>query len=309
MRVCPGLEETKTEEIKGCCLALGNFDGVHRGHQELIRLTVKKARESNVPAVVLTFDPHPELVLAPNRSPGLLTTKEQKIELIAALGVDYLYFLPFTPAVASLTPEAFVTEVLWSYFQPSLVAVGFNFTFGCQGKGRPELLAALGANMGFEVVVLPPVKIGAQIVSSTAIREALSVGDIERVRELLGYWPTLRGRVEKGEQRGRTLGFPTANVSVPPEIKLPAFGVYACRVLLPDRTWHPGIVNIGLRPTFGLYSRPTVEVFLMDFSADLYGRELIVELRHFLRPEKTFTSTSELVEQISQDIRRAREIL
>lgn len=308
MRVYQGLEGT--DDVKGCCLALGNFDGVHRGHQRLIRLTVEKAREKNLASVVLTFEPHPEVVLGPATSPGLLTTKEQKIELISALGVDYLYFLPFTLAVASLSPEAFVTEILWPYFRPSMVAVGFNYSFGCKGEGKPALLADLGAKMGFEVIVLPPVKVGDQVVSSTAIREALAAGDISRVKDFLGYWPTLSGCVVKGEQRGRTLGFPTANVAVPPEIKLPAYGVYACRVLLPDnKAWHSGIANIGLRPTFGTHSAPTVEVYLMDFRGDLYGQKVRVELRYFLRPEKIFNNTAELVEQIIQDIKRARQLL
>lgn len=307
MRVYQGLEGT--EEVKGCCLALGNFDGVHRGHQRLIRLTIEKARERNLASVVLTLDPHPELVLAPATSPGLLTTKEQKIELISALGADYLYFLPFTSGVASLSPEAFITEILWSYFRPSLVVVGFNYSFGCKGKGKPALLANLGAKMGFEVMVLPPVTVGDEVVSSTAIREALAAGDIDRAKDFLGYWPTLNGYVVKGEQRGRTLGFPTANVAVPPEIKLPAYGVYACRVLLPDKTWHPAIANIGLRPTFGRHSSPTVEVYVMNFCGYLYGQRVKVELRHFLRPEKSFNNTDELVEQIIQDIERAGQLL
>ncbi|WP_231967954.1 bifunctional riboflavin kinase/FAD synthetase [Thermanaeromonas toyohensis] len=298
-----------TDAVKGCCVALGNFDGVHRGHQELIHATVKKAQEKGCPAVVVTFDPHPALVLTPDDPPGLLTTKEQKMELIAGLGVDFLYFLPFDLNLASLTPEAFVRQILWTYFYPSLVVVGFNYTFGRGGRGNPYLLAALGRELGFEVEVIPPVKVRDHLVSSTAIREALAAGDVALAREFLGYWPTLVGYVVSGEGRGRLLGFPTANIAVEPEVRLPAYGVYACRVKLPNGSWQAGIVNIGKRPTFGSNLVPTVEVHLLDFSGYLYGEKLKLELRYFLRPEKSFASSHELIEQIGADIRRARQIL
>ncbi|MCG0277266.1 MAG: bifunctional riboflavin kinase/FAD synthetase [Thermanaeromonas sp.] len=307
MRVRYGLEGTS--ELKGCCVALGNFDGVHRGHQKLIRTTVEKARQKGCPSVVITFDPHPALVLNPGEPPGLLTTKEQKIELIAGLGADFLYFLTFDLKLASLTPEAFVHQILWPYFCPSLVTVGFNYTFGRGGRGNPSLLSALGRELGFEVEVIPPVKLGERIVSSTAIREALAQGDVLLAKELLGYWPTLIGRVVSGEGRGRLLGFPTANIAVAPEVMLPAYGVYACRVGLPNGCWREGIVNIGKRPTFGPNLMPTVEVYLLDFSGSLYGEKLKVELRYFLRPEKAFASSDDLVEQIKIDIRRARQVL
>ncbi|MGI9952031.1 bifunctional riboflavin kinase/FAD synthetase [Moorellaceae bacterium AZ2] len=307
MKVYHGIGETT--DVKGCCLALGNFDGVHRGHQALIGLVVEKARGKGVASVVLTFEPHPAVVLAPGASPDLLTTQIQKEELIAGLGVDYLYFLPFSSSVASLSPEDFVTDLLWPYFRPSLVAVGFNYSFGRGGRGKADLLKTLGREIGFEVVVLPPVRIGEQVVSSTAVREALAAGDLSLARELLGYWPTLAGKVVKGDRRGRTLGFPTANIAVPPEIKLPAYGVYACRMFLPDGTWRPGVANIGKRPTFGRGLSPTVEVYLLDFSGNLYGRQVRIELRFFLRPEKAFARREELIAQIDQDVRLARELL
>lgn len=307
MKVQYGLQGT--DILKGCCIALGNFDGVHRGHQELICVTVNRARKKGSPAVVVTFDPHPALVLTPDDPPGLLTTKEQKIELIAGLGADFLYFLPFDSDLASLTPEDFVRQILWSYFRPSLVTVGFNYTFGRGGRGNPSLLAALGRELGFEVEVIPPVKVGEHLVSSTAIREALAAGDVALAREFLGYWPTLVGYVVSGEGRGRLLGFPTANVAVDPEVRLPAYGVYACRVKLPNGSWQAGIVNIGKRPTFGSSLIPTVEVHLLDFSGHLYGKKLKVELRYFLRPEKSFASSHELIEQIEDDIRKVRQIL
>lgn len=307
MKVCYGMEETAA--VKGCCLALGNFDGVHRGHRALIGLAVEKAREKGKASVVLTFDPHPAAVLAPGAPPDLLTTQPQKEELIAGLGVDYLYFLPFSPALAALPPEDFVKDLLWPSFRPSLVAVGFNYSFGRGARGNPDLLEALGAKMGFEVVVLPPVKIGERIVSSTAVREALAAGEIGLARDMLGYWPTLAGRVVKGDGRGRTLGFPTANIAVPPDIKLPAYGVYACRMKLPDGAWRSGVANIGQRPTFGKGLSPTVEVYLLNFSGDLYGEEVRLELRAFLRPERAFADREELIAQMERDARSARELL
>lgn len=306
MRVRHGLEHL--EPLRGCAVALGNFDGVHRGHQELIRVAAARAREKRCPVVVLTFDPHPEMVLHPQDPPGLLTTKEQKIELMASLGVDYLCFLPFNMELASLSPEGFVEGILWGHFHPRIVVVGFNFTFGKGGRGNPSVLAALGQELGFEVEIIPPVKVGNQLVSSTAVREALARGDVEEARELLGYWPTLIGEVVSGQGRGRLLGFPTANVAVPAEVRLPAFGVYACRVKSHSFLM-PGIVNIGQRPTFGVNLTPTVEVHLFDFSGDLYGEKLRVELRHFLRPERRFAGPDDLRRQILEDISKARELL
>ncbi|MEW8958041.1 Bifunctional riboflavin kinase/FMN adenylyltransferase [Moorella humiferrea] len=305
MRVIEGFPEV--DGLRDGYLALGNFDGVHRGHRQLIGSVVSRAREAGRPAVVITFFPHPAQILE-EEPPGLLTPKARKEKLIAALGVDFLVVLPFNRELARLPASAFVREILWPYFQPRLVAVGFNFTFGYQGTGTPDLLHRLGEELGFKVEVMEPVTHKGVTVSSTAIRNALDRGDILMAKELLGYWPVLSGNVVGGDRRGRELGFPTANLAVPPEVKLPAKGVYACLARFQERAYK-AVVNIGRRPTFGHNLPPTVEAHLLDFRGDIYGCELELELRAFLRPERRFTNAGELVAQMEADCTRARAIL
>ena len=288
-------------------LGLGNFDGVHRGHQHLISSIVQKARAGGGMAVVITFAPHPAQVLGGN-TPGLLTTTARKIELIAALGVDCLFILPFTRELAAMAPATFVRDILWSRFHPRLVAVGFNFTFGYRGGGTPPLLRQLGEELGFQVEVMAPVTWQGLTVSSTAIRNALGQGDIALARNLLGYWPVLAGTVVRGDQRGRQLGFPTANLAVPAALKLPAYGVYASLARFSGQE-RQAVINIGRRPTFGPALPATIEAHLLDFAGDLYGVEITLELRAFLRPEKKFVSRLELTRQLQEDITRAQLLL
>ncbi|OIQ56186.1 bifunctional riboflavin kinase/FAD synthetase [Neomoorella thermoacetica] len=305
MQVWQGLPAERA--MNGCNLALGNFDGVHRGHQHLIGSVVQKSRSGGGEGVVITFVPHPARVLE-GSPPGLLTTTKRKIELIGQLGIDHLFLLPFTPSLAALEPEAFVREILWAHFHPSLVAVGFNFTFGHRGAGTPALLRRLGKELGFKVEVMGPVTLRGLTVSSTAIRNALENGDIGLARDLLGYWPVLAGRVVAGDQRGRQLGFPTANLAVPPELKLPAYGVYACLASFRGRKWQ-AVVNIGRRPTFGSALPATIEAHLLDFSGNLYNEEMELEFRAFLRQERKFASPGELKAQMEADREQARNIL
>ncbi|QGP93270.1 Riboflavin biosynthesis protein RibF [Neomoorella glycerini] len=305
MQVWQGMPEG--EIARGCYLALGNFDGVHRGHQHLIGSIVQQARTRGKPAVVITFAPHPAQVLSDN-PPGLLTTRTRKEKLIAALGVDFLFILPFTRELAQLPPETFVRDILWPHFQPRLVAVGFNFTFGHRGAGTPALLRRLGEELGFKVEVMAPVTCCGLTVSSSAIRNALDQGDISLARNLLGYWPVLAGTVVGGDRRGRELGFPTANLAVPPDVKLPAWGVYACLARFQDQV-RQAVVNIGRRPTFGPALPATIEAHLLDFEGNLYGQEVELELRAFLRPERKFATLGELVAQLQEDSARAREFL
>ncbi|WP_258360866.1 bifunctional riboflavin kinase/FAD synthetase [Moorella sulfitireducens (nom. illeg.)] len=295
------------EIVAGCYLALGNFDGVHRGHQQLIGSIVRKARIAGKPAVVITFSPHPACITGDN-PPGLLTTTDRKEKLIAALGVDFLFILPFNRELARLAPETFVYDILWPRFHPRLVAVGFNFTFGHRGAGTPALLKRLGEELGFEVEVMAPVTYEGMTVSSTTIRDALDRGDILLARKLLGYWPVLAGTVVAGDRRGRELGFPTANLAVPPEIKLPARGVYACLARFRDRVYR-AVVNIGRRPTFGTDLPATIEAHLLDFEGGLYGQQLELELRAYLRPERRFAGPRELAAQMQEDCTRARAFL
>ncbi|MDN5346693.1 MAG: riboflavin kinase / adenylyltransferase [Clostridia bacterium] len=297
------------EIAEHCYLALGNFDGVHLGHQELIRRVVEGARKAAADSLAVTFDPHPAAVLQPAVNPGLLTTRKQKLRLMEAMGVDGVCFLPFTPKLAALSPEAFVEEILWPYFRPRMVVVGFNFTFGYRGMGTPAFLQQLGSRFGFEVQVVPPVKVAGKVVSSTAIRASLEKGDVATASLLLGRWPALEGTVTGGDCRGRHLGFPTANLRIADDIKLPKYGVYACRVHMPGGAKLPGLVNIGCRPTFGINLPATVEVHILNFDGNLYGTELEIELCAFLRQERRFGSESELRRQINNDIIRARKIL
>lgn len=305
MRVLQGMPEGKI--VRDCCLALGNFDGVHRGHQQLISSVVQKARSCGQSAVVITFSPHPSQVLEATH-PGLLTSTTRKVKLIAGLGVDFLFIIPFTKELAALDPEIFVRTILWSHFQPRMVAVGFNFTFGHRGAGTPALLQRLGKELGFKVEVMAPVTYKGLTVSSTVIRNALEQGDISLARSLLGYWPVLEGTVVAGDQRGRQLGFPTANLSVSPEIKLPACGVYASLAHIQDQVLE-AVVNIGRRPTFGTSISTTIEAHIMDFEGNLYGQEVELEIRAFLRPERKFSSFRELIAKVEEDKNKARLLL
>lgn len=295
------------QQYPNLSVVLGNFDGVHRGHQELIRRSVERARAEKGWVAVLTFDPHPAQVLGTNNV-QLLTTKRQKEMLIGRWGVDLLVYCPFTPSFAHLEAGQFIQEVLWNNFRPQAVFVGFNFTFGRGARGKADLLRAYGQQLGFEVVVVPPVVVDGQVVSSSAIRAALKEGDVRRASLLLGYWPMLEGVVVCGDGRGKHIGFPTANIKLPPEINVPASGVYAVEVQIRGGRYY-GVANIGRRPTFGDNLPITVEVYIFDFGADLYGEILTIFLRERLRPEKRFSSAIELAEQIRNDLNQARSAL
>lgn len=288
--------------------AIGSFDGIHLGHAHLIRRAVAKAQAEGLPTVVLTFTPHPQAVLRGEPLPMLLPPAEREARL-AALGIDYLAYWPFTTALMEMEPEEFVREVLVACFRPRAVYVGFNFTFGRRARGTPAQLATLGRRYGFEVFVEPPVTVNGVVVSSTAIRAALRRGDIPAARRLLGYWPYVCGPVVSGDRRGRLLGFPTANVAPPAQVLLPANGVYAAWASLGDRRW-PAVLNLGRKPTFGEGLAETLEVHLLDYAGgELYGRDLTVEFRQRLREEKQFASASELSEQIQRDVEEARRLL
>ncbi|GAW94299.1 bifunctional riboflavin kinase/FAD synthetase [Calderihabitans maritimus] len=296
------------DEMRNLVIALGNFDGVHRGHRHLIEGVVSTARKINGTAGVLTFDPHPAKVLKPEASPGFILTPETKLRLIAHLGVDLTILVPFDEDLARIEPTKFIENILWEKLRPSVIYVGFNYTFGKAAKGRPELLKRYGEKLNFEVKIVPPVMIGGVPVSSTLIREMLVKGDISRAKDLLGYWPILEGKVVSGDQKGREIGFPTANLAMEEDLLLPARGVYAAWVIRKHEIYK-GIVNIGYKPTFGERSTPTVEVHIFDLDEDLYGQSLELRLRQRIRPEKKFPGTRELAQQIRVDIETAKEVL
>lgn len=293
---------------KPTVVCLGNFDGVHRGHQLLIQETVKCAKELKLPSVVLTFEPHPENVLYPDKQFKRILTNELKAELIAKLGVDYLIFLPFTKEVAKMPPEEFITVVLEQNCKASHIFTGFNYTFGNGGTGNPDTLLKFAKILGYQFHVIPPYIYHEKIVSSSLIRSYLSEGKIEEAKELLGYWPILRGKVVHGEQLGTTLGFPTANIEIVDEILTPLNGVYASQIYYgTKRFW--GMTNIGLKPTVGKNLSKTIEVNIFDFNDNIYGATVTLELMKFIRPEQKFNSLSELKNQLVRDEKEIRNYL
>lgn len=288
-------------------LTLGNFDGVHLGHQAIVRRAVARARALEGAAVVLTFEPHPLTVLAPERAPGIIQPVRDRLALLRDLGVDVTVVQRFTRAFAALEPEAFVRGFLLRHLTLVHAVVGYNVNFGRDRAGTGETLRTLGARLGFGVDVVGPVMVGEEQASSTRLRAFLAGGDMRAARRLLGRPYGLRGRVVAGDRRGRTLGFPTANLKLPPGLLLPPDGVYAVWVVLDERP-RAGVLNVGMRPTFG-ERRRTVEAHLLDFAGDLYGRWLTVQLIERLRGETTFAGREALRDAIAADVARARRVL
>jgi riboflavin kinase / FMN adenylyltransferase len=289
-------------------VTVGNFDGVHRGHQALVKAAVEGARETDGLSVVLSFDPHPSHVLSPDRAPEALVTVDQKEELLAGLGVDRLVLLPFTVELSNRAPADFAEAVLRGALGARRVVVGSNFRFGRGRSGDVALLKRLGGELGFDVVAVEPVFHEGSPISSTRIREALARGAVRAAHELLGRPFFVDGDVVRGDGRGRTIGIPTANLALRNET-LPRPGVYAatCRVL-PGGGRQAAVVNLGRRPTFG-GGETTLEAHLLDFDGDLYGALLRVEFRERLRDEKRFDGKDALVRQIRDDIETARRVL
>ncbi|TNF18037.1 MAG: bifunctional riboflavin kinase/FAD synthetase [Rhodobacteraceae bacterium] len=291
---------------RGASVAIGNFDGVHRGHRSVIDL----ARRPDMPLGILTFEPHPREFFAPDAPPFRLMSPKARASRLEKLGVEKLYELNFNHALAGLSPEDFCASVLRDGLGLKHVVVGADFCFGHKRAGTAQDLEAFGRDMGFETTIAPILQEGTAQVSSTAIRQALSDGKPELAAEMLGHWHRIAGPVVGGEQRGRTLGYPTANMTLE-GLHLPAFGVYAVLVDVqdgPHRGSYLGAASLGVRPQFG-GAVPNLETHLFDFSGDLYGATLSVGLVSFLRPETTFESLDTFVAQMDEDCARARRIL
>jgi riboflavin kinase / FMN adenylyltransferase len=289
-------------------LTLGNFDGLHRGHQAILQRALAAAAAIDGQVVALTFHPHPMAVVAPQRAPASIQSLHDRLAMLRVLGVPVVVLQRFTPVFAQLEPEAFVREFLGQRLELRHVVVGYDVNFGRNRSGSAETLRTLGAALGFQVDVVGAVQTDdGLVVSSSAIRRALAAGEVDVVARLLGRPHLLRGRVAVGDRRGRTLGFPTANLQLPPRLLIPADGVYAGWVPL-DGARLPAVLNIGMRPTFGGLRR-TIEVHCLDWSGDLYGQWLGIELVARLRGEQRFTGPAALVQQIAADVAQARAVL
>lgn len=285
-------------------IGLGNFDGVHIGHKKLIHNLVAMAKEINGTPAVFTFHPHPLAVLKPECCPPQLLSQEYKQKIFARLGVEVLLTVPFDLELAALAPEDFVRTVLSDEIGARGVVVGYNYTFGHRGRGTPELLKALSETYGYALQVVQPVMVEGQTVSSTLIRHLIKNGDVAEAAKFLGYYPFTEGEVVAGDRRGRTLGFPTANLEIHPDLLAPANGVYAAKINHNGDTYF-GLANIGVKPTFHGKKR-NIEVHLLDFCEDLYGKQIQVSFTRRIRGEKKFATPSDLVKQIEMDIHEAR---
>jgi riboflavin kinase / FMN adenylyltransferase len=288
-------------------LAIGVFDGVHRGHRAVISTAARHAEEAAGTAVVVTFDPHPAKFLRPEQSPRLLTATQHKIALIRALGVSHLLVLKFDRELAATAPTDFVRQLVAAARPLREICVGQEWSFGKDRAGNLALLKELGAQLGFHVVGVEPVTSNGTIVSSTEIRRAVEAGDFESAARMLGRDYTILGTVEEGKHLGRGLGFPTANLSAHSE-QFPPNGVYAAEGMLDGQTVQ-GVVNLGVRPTVadGPPQR-VLEFHLFDLDRDLYGKEIELRFLRYLRPERKFENLAALREQIARDVTNAREI-
>jgi len=302
--VCP--------DLTGSVVTIGAFDGIHLGHQALLRLVREKGVERGLPTALVTFDRHPAQVVRPESAPKLLTNLDQKLELLEGTGlVDLAVVLTFDDARRRESAEDFVTEVLGGCLQARLVVVGADFHFGNARRGNVALLERMGRELGFDVVGLELVSAPGEVTySSTLVRQRLAAGDVRGAAEILGRAHEVRGAVVEGDRRGRDLGFPTANVAVPEEICLPAAGIYAGTFTGTDGVERPAALSLGRRPTF--YSDQAyllLEAYVLDFSGDLYGQAVSVGFVERIRSEEKFDSVDALVATIRRDVAAVRRVL
>jgi riboflavin kinase/FMN adenylyltransferase len=305
--VTPDLKDAG-KRFPGAVATLGTFDGVHLGHQAILSEVLLRAKAGGKGGIVLTFSPHPQEVVSPQNAPLLLTSPDEKTARIGELGLDALVFLPFDQEMADLSPEAFIREYLWPRLGMNIMVLGQDSKFGKGRKGDVALLTRLGGELGFKIVSISPVLDGGRAISSTRIRQLLSAGKVREAAKLLGRPYTLTGKVGQGGGRGRSLGYPTANLAILGERRqMVKEGVYAIKVNYKSQ-WHNGLMNIGVRPTFNETALEH-EVHLFDFSGELYGEVLEVAFIDRLRDEKAFPDVPSLLAQIRLDEGQARKIL
>ncbi|HAO93123.1 MAG: riboflavin biosynthesis protein RibF [Deltaproteobacteria bacterium GWB2_55_19] len=300
------VRDSDLKEIKNPILTLGNFDGLHIGHRRVIEKVVARARRFGAPSVVYTFEPHPLKVVAPEKSPPLLIDIDEKIRLINATGADWLVLAEFTKAFAATHPRQFVESVLVDALSVREVWVGHDFSFGTGRSGTVEYLKELGNEFGFKVFLVPAYKRRNEVVSSSRIRAYVKDGEVKKAAGLLGRLYSIKGRVVRGKDMGKEIGFPTANLDVESEL-VPKDGVYAAFALLDGRE-REAVLNIGVAPTFGGKAR-AIEVHILDFISDIYGKKVEVRFAERLRDEAAFMSREALVKAIRKDVGRARKIL
>jgi riboflavin kinase/FMN adenylyltransferase len=306
MEIIRSIEEL--ERLHGpLFLAIGVFDGVHRGHQAVISTSTSHARSADGTPLVVTFDPHPVKVLRPHDAPHLLTATQHKIALIRDLGVDHLLVIKFDKNFAATPPEKFVEQLVAHSKPLREICVGHEWSFGKDRRGNLDLLKSLGAQFHFDVVGIPPVKVSGMAVSSTAIRQAVEKGDLATAAAMLGREYTILGTVKTGEKLGKKLGYPTANLSAHSE-QFPPNGVYLAEAWIQGVLYH-GVINLGYRPTVssGTIDR-VLEIHLLDFNGEIYGEDVEVRFVRYLRPERKFENLEALVRQIDLDVRQAREL-
>ncbi len=288
-------------------LAIGVFDGVHRGHQAVISTSARHAHSADGTPVVVTFDPHPEKVLRPEAAPHLLTATQHKIALIRALGVGHLLMIEFNRDFASTSPESFVEQLVVNSKSLREICVGHEWSFGKNRAGNLDLLKKLGARFDFNVIGILPVSVNGTVVSSTAIRQAVEKGDFVKAAEMLGREYTILGTVVRGDNLGKKIGYPTANLSAHSE-QFPPNGVYFAEAWINGVLYH-GVVNLGYRPTVSRdKSERILEIYLLDFNRDIYGEDVEIRFVRYLRAERKFDSLGALTQQIDADVRQAREL-
>ena len=303
MRLFHGYENA--EITRPTVLTLGVFDGLHLGHQLIVSRVVERAREAGAVPTVVTFDPHPRAVLHPESAPPLLQTFDQKVEAFGVLGVEQTIVVRFTPEFAEVRAEEFLRDVVHERLHAREVYLGRGFAFGRGREGDITLLRRVSRELGFHADEVPEVRLRGQRISSSRIRELLSAGSVNLARRMLGRPYGVEGRVVRGNERGRQLGFPTANLR-PDNRVIPRGGVYVTATLI-DGAWRRSVTNVGVRPTFEKEAEPSVETFVMDWGGDLYGDVVRVRFLHRLRDERRFSSVEELRRQIELDASRARK--
>ncbi|MDP4179795.1 MAG: bifunctional riboflavin kinase/FAD synthetase [Bacillota bacterium] len=298
--------ENKTKLVNSLGVGLGNFDGLHTGHMTLINTLIEETRRMGIDSVLYTFSKHPEHILRKKLNTPLLTTINKKIEILEKTSLDYIYFDKFDESFSRIRPEAFIKDILVDKLNIKLAVTGFDYRFGYKGQGDVNMLEEAGKKFGFKVIIIPPVKIDGEIVSSTSIRHSIDKGNIEKANNYLKRRYSISGKVVKGRQIGNTIGFPTANILPLDYIVIPQKGVYITQTLFEGELFN-SVTSIGMNPTFKDVSSISIETYLLDFNNDIYGKNIEVFFLKRIRKEKAFGSVEELVKQIKDDVLFARE--